>query len=329
MIQVVGAELGVRPEMLHEWLKRMLLIRYFETQVDDFIQRGIIYGSAHLYIGQEAVATGVCAALEPLDYIVSTHRGHGHCIAKGADVNRMMAELLGKATGYSYGKGGSMHIADVETGNLGATGIVGAGVPIAAGAALTSRLKNLGRVAVSFFGDGAANQGAFHEGVNLAAVWDLPAIFVCENNQYAMSTAFSKSFKIRSVADRAPAYGIPGISVDGNDILAVYAAAREAVERARAGGGPTLIEARTYRWKGHSRVDTERYRTRDEVKEWRERCPIRRLRDAMLADGLLDEATYARYEAEARAAIQAAVQFAQESPEPALDTLTRDVYADA
>ena len=226
------------PVLARQALSTMWQIRRFEEAVDDLFARGLMHGTMHLSIGQEAVATGACLALTREDLITSTHRGHGHCIAKGAQLDRMMAELLAKQTGYCRGRGGSMHIADVDTGNLGANGIVGGGIPIAAGAALAQKLRNTTNVAVSFFGDGATNEGAFHEGLNLAAVWQLPAIFICENNGYGMSMSSSLSMAVPRVSDRAVAYGMPGVTVDGNDVQEVFDAVSEAVARARAGSGP-------------------------------------------------------------------------------------------
>ncbi|MDH5532610.1 MAG: thiamine pyrophosphate-dependent dehydrogenase E1 component subunit alpha, partial [Candidatus Bathyarchaeota archaeon] len=234
-----------------EVYRKMLEIRRFEEKVYDLYGENLVPGTIHLYAGQEAVAAGVCANLRSDDYITSTHRGHGHCIAKGAQLKRVMAEILGKKTGYCSGKGGSMHIADFSIGMLGATAVVGAGLPIAAGAGLSIRLRKTDQVVACFFGEGASNQGTFHEGINMAAIWKLPVLFVCENNLYAMGTRQSIVMAIENVADRATAYGIPGVVVDGNDVMAVYEAAREAVERARSGKGPTLMECKTYRHKGH------------------------------------------------------------------------------
>ena len=314
-------------EKLKQMLIQMHHIRAFEEKVDEFFQRALIHGTTHLYVGEEAVAVGACAVLEPGDYLTSTHRGHGHCIAHGADLNLMMAELLGKHAGYCKGKGGSMHIADVKAGNLGANGVVGGGIPLAVGAALTLQLQRSDRVTLCFFGDGASNQGVFHESVNLAAIWSLPVVFICENNMYGMSFSVKKSVSAKSIGDRASAYGIPGKVVDGNDVFAVANAVERAVKRARKGEGPSLIECRTYRWKGHSKSDANLYRTQEEINEWKERCPIRRFTDALIERGTLaaDEADdIAR---RAYADIEAAVDFAMSSPEPPLEELTTDVYA--
>jgi pyruvate dehydrogenase E1 component alpha subunit len=252
----------------------MCRIRKFEEAVEDLFGRGMMHGTMHLSIGQEASPTGMCMALTLQDQITSTHRGHGHCIAKGADLTRMIAELLGKEIGYCGGRGGSMHIADVETGNLGANGVVGGGIPIAAGAALASKMMKKGTVAVSFFGDGAMNEGAFNEAANLAAIWKLPMILFCENNKYGMSSSTEKAFAIDNLADRGKGYGIPGVNVNGNDVVEVYEAAQIAVDRAKKGEGPTLIIAETYRWKGHSRSDKNLYRTKEEIEQWRLLDPI-------------------------------------------------------
>lgn len=304
----------------------MLRIRRFEEKAEELYMAGKIWGTFHLYIGEEAVAVGACYALRREDYITSTHRGHGHCIAKGADIKKMMAELMGKATGYCYGLGGSMHIADLEGGNLGATGIVGSAIPIAVGAALACKLTRNGRVVLCFFGDGAANTGAFHEAVNMAAIFKLPVVFLCENNLYAMSFPVHKAFAIPDIAERARGYGIPGVTVDGMDVLAVYEVTKEAVERARSGAGPTLIEARTYRFRGHSKSDKGVYRTKDEVMSWMERCPIKRFREYLLKNGV-PEATLQHIERDTENLIEDAVRFAEESPEPDLEMARSMVYA--
>jgi pyruvate dehydrogenase E1 component alpha subunit len=308
-------------------LRTMLLIRAFEEKADELFALGRIHGTMHLSLGQEAVAVGVCAALRADDYILSTHRGHGHCLAKGAEPHLMMAEFLGKETGYCRGRGGSMHIADVRGGNLGANGIVAGGLPIATGVGLSIQMRRTGQVAVAFFGDGAANEGAFHESLNLAAIWTLPVVFVCENNQYAMSMPARRAMRVERVSDRAAAYGMPGVTVDGMDVLAVHEAAASAVERARAGGGPTLLECVTYRYKGHSKSDRQRYRGRDEVEAWRARDPIARLRARLADAGALDEAEANRLAAEAAAVIEDALRFAEAQPEPDPATLLEDVYA--
>jgi pyruvate dehydrogenase E1 component alpha subunit len=309
-----------------EMYRKMLEIRHFEEKVYDLYGQNLVPGTIHLYAGQEAVAVGVCANLRKDDYITSTHRGHGHCIAKGAQLNRVMAEILGKKTGYCMGKGGSMHIADFSIGMLGATAVVGAGIPIAAGAGLSIRLRKTDQVVACFFGEGASNQGTFHEGINMAAIWNLPVLFVCENNLYAMGTRQSRVMAIENVADRAVAYGIPGVVVDGNDVMAVYEAAREAVERARSGKGPTLMECKTYRHKGHSRFDPATYRPKEEVEEWLKRNPITRFRAKLLEMKTLTEEEADKIEQEVVAAVEDAVKFALESPYPAPEEALEHVH---
>lgn len=305
----------------------MLKIRHFEEKVYELYGQNLVPGTIHLYVGQEAVAVGVCANLRKEDYITSTHRGHGHCIAKGADLRKIMAEILGKKTGYCKGKGGSMHIADFSIGMLGATAVVGAGIPIAVGAGLSIKLRGTDQVVACFFGEGASNQGTFHEGINLAATWSLPVVFVCENNLYAMGTKQSIVMKIENVADRAAAYGIPGVTVDGNDVLVVYEAAWKAVNRARCGEGPTLIECKTYRHKGHSRFDPATYRPKEEVEEWLKRDPLPRLRAKLLEMGLLTEQEAKNLEQEIISAVEEAVKFAMESPYPAPEEALENIYA--
>ncbi len=320
--------LALPTDRLVDMLRTMLLIRAFEEKADELFALGKVHGTMHLSMGQEAVAAGVCAALRPDDYILSTHRGHGHCLAKGADVRRMMAEFLGKESGYCRGRGGSMHIADVESGNLGANGIVAGGLPIATGVGLSIQMRRTGQVCVAFFGDGAANEGAFHESLNLASIWRLPVVFVCENNQYAMSMPVRASMNVERISQRAGAYGMPGETVDGMDVLAVYEAAQAAAGRARAGEGPALVECVTYRYKGHSKSDTQRYRTREEVAAWRAHDPITRFRETLRAERLLAADQADRLEQEARAAIEDALRFAEASPEPDPATLLEGVYAD-
>jgi len=308
-----------------ETLLTMWTIRRFEEAVDDLFARGLMHGTMHLSIGQEAVPVGACAALADGDYITSTHRGHGHCIAKGARLDEMMAELLAKETGYCRGRGGSMHIADVATGNLGANGIVAGGVPIAAGAGLAVKMRGGSHVVVSFFGDGAVNEGAWHEGVNLAAIWDLPVVFVCENNHYGMSMSVNRAFRIKELSERAAGYGIPGVTVDGNDPQAVHDAVEVAVARARAGEGPSFVEAQTYRWKGHSKSDKNLYRTREEIQEWRDRDPITRFEARVAA--ILGEEGIRSCRDEARDRVRAAIRVADAAPDASADSLTEAVYA--
>ena len=315
------------PERQRDLLRQMWLIRAFEEKAENLYAQGKIHGTMHLSIGMEASAVGAVAALQPDDYILSTHRGHGHCIAKGADLDRMMAEFMGKETGYCRGRGGSMHIADVAGGNLGANGVVAGGIPIAVGVGLSQKMQGTGRVCLCFFGDGAANSGPFHEALNMAAIWTLPVVFVCENNQYAMSYPASKAFAIPRISDRAAGYGMRGETVDGNDLNAVYAAVSRAVERARAGEGPSLVENVTYRWRGHSKSDANRYRSREEIEAWKEKDPIARF-ERWLAQAIsLSEPDARAVEQAAYAAIEAAVAFADASPEPDLAAIEEGVYA--
>jgi len=310
-----------------DMLSTMHKIRLFEETVDDLFARGLVHGTMHLSIGQEASAVGSVFALRAEDYILSTHRGHGHCIAKGADINLMMAEFLGKETGYCRGRGGSMHIADMQGRNLGANGVVGGGIPLAVGVGLSLHMRATGEVVMCFFGDGAANQGAFHEALNMTAIWRLPVVYVCENNQYGMSMSTQRAFNIDRVSQRADSYGMAGVTVDGNDIVAVYDAASEAVGRARSGGGPTLVECMTYRWKGHSKSDQELYRTKEEIEAWKRKDPIKMFRELLVSEGTLDEEEFASIEEEASRTIAAALEFAKSSPEPDADTILEGVYA--
>jgi pyruvate dehydrogenase E1 component alpha subunit len=313
---------------LRDALMRMHLIRKFEETAEASYMRGLVHGTMHLSIGQEASAVGSISPLARDDYILSTHRGHGHCLAKGADPARMLAEFFGKETGYCRGRGGSMHIADVEVGNLGANGIVAGGLPIAVGVGMSIKAQKLPRVCMVFFGDGAANEGAFHESLNMASIWTLPVVFVCENNKYGMSMDIAKAMAVANVADRAAAYAMPGVVVDGNDLPAVTAASRVAVARARDGGGPTLVECKTYRLRGHSKSDRNLYRSKDEIEGWRARDPIRRLESELVATGRFDAATLATIEADAAREIERALEFAKSSPDPDPADLTRDVYAE-
>jgi pyruvate dehydrogenase E1 component alpha subunit len=308
-----------------EMYKKMLEIRKFEEKVYDLFTQNLIPGTMHLYMGEEAVAVGVCAALTPNDFITSTHRGHGHCIAKGASLKKMMAEIFGKKTGYCKGKGGSMHITDKNIGMLGANAVVGGAIPIAVGAGLSCKLKYPERVTVCFFGDGASNQGTFHEGINMASVWDLPVVFVCENNLYAMGTRQSMVMNIEDISQRAAGYGIPGVTVDGNDVMAVYEEAQKAVARARNGEGPTLLECKTYRHKGHSRFDPAKYRPQEEVAEWMARDPVESFREKLLDRGIPEEFLH-KIESTVEAEIEEAVEFAQESPLPEPEDALKDVW---
>jgi 2-oxoisovalerate dehydrogenase E1 component len=289
---------------------------------------GHVKGTAHSYVGEEAVATGACGNLRRDDYIIGTHRGHGPCIAKGASLKEMMAELYGKATGYCKGLGGSMHIADMDLNILGCNGIVGAGLPIANGAGLSAKLRKSDQMTICFFGDGASSQGTFHEALNLAAVWKLPVIFVCENNQYALSSSYKRTVAVDAIADRAAAYDIPGVTVDGNDVVAVYEAVREAVARARRGEGPALVEGKTYRWMGHSmRAELAPYRTKDEEEEWVQRDPITRLERAMLDQQLITPERLAHIRHAVEAELEEAIKFAEQSPEPSVEVMERALYA--
>ncbi|MEM2864389.1 MAG: dehydrogenase E1 component subunit alpha/beta [Candidatus Bathyarchaeia archaeon] len=313
-------------EKLIEMYRGMLRIRRFESAVYRLFLQGAIPGTVHLYAGEEAVAVGVCSNLRDNDYILSTHRGHGHYIAKGCDLKRLMAELYGRVGGCCKGKGGSMHVGEFSKGMLPAIAIVGANVPVGAGVALSFKMRDTDQVAACFFGDGAVNQGMWHEGVNLAAVWDLPLILVCENNFYASSTHISKSLRIERVSDRASAYGIKGVTVDGNDVLAVYEAAGEAVERARNGEGPTLIECLTYRHGGHSRGDPATYRPKDEVEEWLKRDPIPRFKARLIEWGVLKPEEAEQMESEVEDEIRRAVEFAEASPWPRPEVALEDTY---
>lgn len=307
----------------------MLLIRRFEEKVNEKFLTGEIPGFVHLYIGEEAAAVGVCSALIRTDYITSTHRGHGHTIAKGAQVDRCMAELYGRKTGYCKGKGGSMHIADFSVGMLGANGVVGGGFNLATGAALAVQLRKGNNVAVCFFGDGASNRGTFHEALNMASVWKLPAIFVCENNQWASTTPLHEATSVTDISLRAAGYAMPGVMVDGNDVFAVYEAAVEAVERARRGEGPTLLECKTYRIKGHFVGDPEQYRTREEVLDQMEsNDPIKKFLQRVLEEGLLEEAQLKEIEQCVTEEIQEAVRFAEESPYPDPEEAFDDLYVE-
>jgi TPP-dependent pyruvate/acetoin dehydrogenase alpha subunit len=315
-------------DTLLDLLTRMVRIREFEEAGGKLMEQGKIPGALHLYVGEEAVAAGVCVNLGRDDYITSTHRGHGHLVAKGGDFKQMYAELFGKATGYCHGKGGSMHIADLDLGMLGANGIVGGGPPIAVGAAWTAKRRGQGQVAVCFFGDGASNEGTFHEAANMAALWTLPVVFVCENNLYGEYTRQDRHQTITDIADRASAYGMPGVVVDGMDAVAVYEAAHEAVGHARRGQGPTLLECKTYRYFDHVGISaTATYRTEDEVLRWRARDPIDTLRARLAENGILSIEDADALRARVRAEVEEAIRFAEQSPMPELSDLLADVYS--
>jgi pyruvate dehydrogenase E1 component alpha subunit len=321
--------MALEPQQLLEMYRKMAMIREFDRRAVEEFHAGNIPGVVHAYIGQEAVAVGVCTALRRDDKIVSTHRGHGHTIAKGADITLMMAELFGRSNGYCHGKGGSMHIADFSVGMLGANGIVGAGLPIATGAALAARLEKSDRVAVAFFGDGAANEGAFHGSLNLASIWKLPAIYVCENNHWAVSVPASYALSVEDVATRAVAYSMPGVTVDGTDVLAVYEAATQAVRRARAGEGPTLLECKTYRWRIHSeqRGNPADPRPHEEAELGRQHDPIASFGAKLLGQGVTTAAALEQLDREVKEAIEAAIDFAKASPFPKPEDALLDVFA--
>lgn len=313
-------------ETLISMYQTMYKIREFEKAVVDLFSQDLIRGAAHVYLGEEAVASGACHALEKDDYIVSTHRGHGHCIAKGGKVHKMMAEILGKSTGYCKGKGGSMHIADLKCGILGANGIVGAGIPIATGAGMTSWIKKDNKVTLCFFGDGASNQGTFHESINMAAVFRLPVVFICENNHYAVFTSTEKALSVENISDRSIAYGIPGYSIDGNDVIEVFNTVSNAVKRARAGKGPSLIECKTYRWFGHFVGDPENYRSKEEVKKWKtKKDPIEMFKKKLIKEGMVGNKEFSRIENEIQKEIEDAKNFAKNSPEPEDKELWTDI----
>lgn len=319
--------MAVEADKLIWMYRRMMSIRAFEEKAIELFTAAELPGFLHSQLGQEAVPVGVCATLRDDDCITSTHRGHGDIIAKGARLDRMMAELFGKATGYCRGKGGSMHIADFKLGIMGANGIVGGSIPIATGVGVSIQMQGTDQVVVCFFGDGGANQGSFHEALNLASTWSLPVVYVCQNNQYAESTPQSTHQKIKDIAVRAQAYDMPGVVVDGNDVVAVYETARAAVDRARAGGGPTLIEAKTYRMRGHYVGDPGVYRPKEEVEYWKARDPIEIQRQRLLDDDILTTAEIEAIEHEVRTALEEAVAFARQSPDPAPGEALEDVYS--
>jgi len=322
--------LPLNQNQLFQLYRQMLMIRRCEEQLAKSHQAGLIPGPCHTYVGEEAVATGVCANLRKDDVVFSTHRGHGHALAKGVSPRELMAELFGRVTGCSRGRGGSMHLFAPEVGLMGTTGIVGPNILQATGAGYTFQLLKTDRVSVGFFGDGAVNNGAFHEGLNLAAIWQLPVLFVCENNLYATEVAFSYATRNPDVASRGASYGLPGVSVDGNDVLAVYEAAHEAVQRARAGGGPTLIECRTYRTRSHAEgMRDTGYRTQDEVEAWKALDPVKRLQERMLADGMAAANDFESIEAQIKTIVNEAVEFAKNSAWPDPATATWYVFSGA
>lgn len=311
------------------WMyETMVKIRVHEERAAELFAKNKIPGFVHLYVGEEAVATGVVASLKKEDFISSTHRGHGHYIAKGGDIKASMAELFGRTTGCCKGKGGSMHIVDLSIGELGANGMVGGGIPHAVGAAMGIKLNGLDDVAVSFFGDGASNQQNFHEGINLAAIWKLPVVFVCENNEYQISLPYSKQQIINSVAERGKSYGIPAVSVDGQDVMAVYEVAKEAIERARNGEGPSLIEAKTYRFRGHFEGDPAIYRTKKELEWWKEnKDPIVIFKNFLLEKNILSEGDFVSIQKKKEEEIEEAVKFAESSPQPKKEDILKNVFS--
>jgi 2-oxoisovalerate dehydrogenase E1 component len=332
MVETMGLELatplldGLSPELLGEIYYKMLLTRAFEEAAWQQYGLGKVHGTMHLCVGQEAVGIGAISALRSDDYIVSTHRGHAHAIGKGQDVREMMAELLGKETGVCRGRGGSMHMADLTLGSLGANGVVSGGLPLSVGAGLALKLRQEDRIVLCFFGDGASNEGNFHESLNMASVWKLPVVFLCENNQYGMSMPLHGGMNAASVADRAVSYGIPGQQVDGMDVLAVHAAVQAAADYARAGNGPVLIDALTYRYLGHSKSDKQLYRTKEEVEAWKEKDAIERFVRYLVETGVLAEEEPGQLRAQAEAAIEEAIAYGDAGPEPRVEHLTDDVY---
>lgn len=316
-------------EQLLKMYKQVQEIRQFDDKVKQLVSKGKVPGMTHFSVGEEASSVGAMAALNSDDIITSNHRGHGQAIAKGIDLNAMMAEILGKYTGICKGKGGSMHIADVESGNLGANGIVGGGHGLAVGAALTQQMKKTGKIVVCFFGDGATNEGSFHEAMNMASIWKLPVIFYCLNNGYGISANIHKMVNVEHLYERAAAYGMPFKYIeDGNDAVSVYNTFKEAVDYVREGNGPIFVESITYRWYGHSSSDPGKYRTREEVEEWKKKDPILKLADYIVGNKIATEEELKNIELEVKNMVDAAVKFAEESPLPPLETAFEDIYAD-
>lgn len=318
--------MGIAREKLEQIYEKMLLTRYFEEKVAHLFSMGVMHGTTHLYIGEEAVAAGVIAAMDPKDVILSTHRGHGHCIAKDMDIKGIMAEMMGRQTGSCGGRGGSMHIADPQKGFLGSNGVVAGGIPLAVGAALALKMQGSSRIVVCFFGDGATNQGSFHESLNLASIWKLPVLFVCEDNQYGLSMRRSHAMNIDDIAVRAQSYGMESASVDGNDAAKVYDESVKACEYVRE-NGPLLLVCHTYRISGHSKSDNNVYRTTAEIAQWKEKDPIARMKSDLLADGRICAGQLAQMEQRARQDVEDALAFAQNSPYPSTDTVCDNVYA--
>ena len=318
--------INISNDLKKSFLEKMYTIRRFEEKVKELFSIGLIRGSTHVYIGEEAVAVGACSALDKDDNIVSTHRGHGHCIAKGAQLKPMMAELLGKETGYCKGKGGSMHIADLDKGILGAVGIVGSGLPIAVGSALSSKYLNNNKVTISFFGDGASNQGTFHECLNLAAIWKLPIIFICENNSYAITVHACYSTACANIADRAAGYNMPALIVDGNDVEKIYLSVKEASDNARNGGGPVLIEAKTYRYEGHWIGDPQVYRDKSEVDLWKKKDPINTYKNKLINENIIAEKDYLTIIDRINKLVDEAIEFGKNSDFLSIDKVMDDIY---
>ncbi len=314
-------------KLLEHFYETMVKIRYFESNIEKKFLAGEIPGFVHLYIGEEATGTGIMSNLTHTDYIETTHRGHGHTVAKGADLKKMMAEIFGKKTGFCKGKGGSMHIADFSVGMLGANGIVGGGYTLATGAGLACKMQKRKDISVVFFGDGASNRGTFHEAANMAAVWDLPVLFVCENNQWASTTPYQTTTSVADIADRAQGYGMPGVIVDGNDVFAVYEAAKDLIEKMRKGSGPALLECKTYRLKGHFVGDPERYRTKEEVKKVQDETdPIVRFEKRVLDEEVMTEKELEEIRKRVEKEVDEAIKFAEESPEPDSSEIYQDLY---
>ncbi len=318
----------VAPDDAEHYMRSMMRIRAFEEKVFELLARDVLKGASHVYAGSEAVAVGACASIGPDDFITSTHRGHGHCVARGGVIKTMLAELCGKATGYCRGRGGSMHIADVEAGNLGATGIVGGNIPVGTGASLACKLNDQQQVTLCFFGDGASNNGVFHESLNMAGAWKLPVVYICENNLYGMSVSVDRACSIRDIALRADGYDMPGVIVDGMRVLDVRSAVADAVERARAGEGPTLIEAKCYRYRGHSRSDPRKYRTKEEEQFWHDQDPIEQFTRLVTGEKTLAKQRVDEIQDEVDREMMEAEQFAlEESPYPDPSEVYEDVYA--
>ena len=329
-VSVSGSQqlLNTLPREKLAWmLQRMCEIRYFEEKAEDLYVRGLVHGTMHLSIGQEAGSVGSIATLRPEDLIIHHHRGHGHTIAKGANLITMFAEFLGKESGYCRGRGGSMHIADIPGGNLGATGVVAGGIPTAVGIALALQMRRSEQILLSYFGDGASNEGEFHESLNMASIWKLPVVFICDNNQYGMSMHVSKSMNIEHISERSASYGIPGKTVDGNDVLAVYEAVLAAGEYARSGKGPSLIDCLSYRWRGHSKSDRNLYRTSQEIDEWKHKCPIRRFKQVLVDAAVMTGDEAEAIDQAAKVAIDRAAEEALTFPEPSPENMEDEVYA--